>query len=265
MEKVFKVDSFTNQPFRGNPAGVVLQQISHTEEWMQDIAAEMALPETAFVLPLEKENEFYIQWFTPTTQAELCGHATLAAAHVMWETGIVDRDSIIRFMSRSGPVSAKWNDNWIELNFPTESAEHIADIPSIIAEEFGYDFKFIGKNRMDYCVVLADADAVINYQPNFFNLAKLGRGIIITAASKVPGYDFVSRVFAPSEGIPEDPVTGSAHCWLSHYWSAQLQKTELIGYQASKRGGIVRVKYCGERTLLFGQAICVMQGQLINV
>jgi len=263
VNKVFLVDSFTDQPFHGNPAAVVLLTQKQDAKWMQGVAAEMAVSETAFILPGSVKGEYQIEWFTPTKVAELCGHATLAAAHVLWETGTEQPDSQISFTSRSGPLSAQKSDSWIKLDFPTEPAEMISTVPDILVEEFGPAIKFTGMNRIDYFVELESDRAIFEYTPNFSNLEKLGRGVIVTALSSNPLYDFTSRVFAPSEGIPEDPVTGSAHCCLSSYWSTILKKDQLVGYQASPRGGIVRLHHLGSRTLLFGQAISIMKGQLV--
>jgi len=263
-EKIVYVDAFTNRMFSGNPAAVVFLTHPNKSQWMQSIAAETGLSETAFILPTKGKDNFHIWWFTPTTEAPLCGHATLAAAHALWETTPAAEIAPISFMSCSGELIARKHGDWIELDFPSEDAEKITEIPSIILEEFSEQLAFVGLNRMDFLVELHDDSAVINYQPNFDKLAQLGRGIIITARSNNPHYDFVSRVFAPSEGIPEDPVTGSAHCCLGPYWSTLLKKDQMIGYQASKRGGVIKVHYKHSRTLLYGQAVSVMEGHLIQ-
>ena len=263
-EKIVYVDAFTNRMFSGNPAAVVFLTHPKKSQWMQSIAAETGLSETAFILPEKENNHFHIWWFTPTTEAPLCGHATLAAAHVLWETKHEAEITPLSFMSCSGQLIAKKHGDWIELDFPSETAEEMKVIPSIIREEFSDQLAFVGQNRMDFLVELQDDNAVVTYQPNFDKLTQLGRGIIITARSSNPNYDFVSRVFAPSEGIPEDPVTGSAHCCLGPYWSAILKKDQMIGYQASKRGGVVKVHYKQSRTLLYGQAISVMEGHLLQ-
>jgi PhzF family phenazine biosynthesis protein len=263
-EQIFYVDSFTNRMFSGNPAAVVFLTEAKHPQWMQAIAAETGLSETAFILPLKEENHFHIWWFTPTVEAPLCGHATLAAAHVLWKHKVNADVPELYFTSCSGLLIAKEQDAWIELDFPTEEASKLDVVPAIIQEEFSDKIVFAGQNRIDYLVVLHDDVSVINYQPNFDKLSQLGRGIIISARSNNAEYDFISRVFAPSEGIPEDPVTGSAHCCLAPYWSAILKKNQMTGYQASKRGGVVKVHHKQARTLLYGQAVSVINGHLLH-
>ena len=275
----FTIDAFAELPFEGNPAGVVLMQEPLDPVLMQKIANELGLSETAFVLKLT-DTSFHIRWFTPTKEADLCGHATLAAAHALWSTERVLQKDAILFQSRSGPLTARKNGPLIELNFPTEAPERLSIIPEILKTEFGAHILYVGRNRLDYLVEVDDAAFVADYVPNFSNLIQLECGVIITAASPVwqsgkdsqrrtetprdsfSDCDFVSRLFAPGDGIPEDPVTGSAHCGLSPYWSQKLNKTELVGRQLSARGGRVLVRNDGARTYLSGHAVTVISGQL---
>ena len=227
---------------------------------MQSVAAEMNLSETAFLLP--QNDGFGLRWFTPTTEVDLCGHATLASAHVLWEEGQLAQNDIARFHTRSGLLTAKLRDDWIELDFPSTPADPI-EPPAGLSNLIGSVPKFVGRSRFDLLIELTDAEELSELDPDFMGLSSLPvRGFIVTAQSDVPEYDFLSRFFAPATGVQEDPVTGSAHCALAPYWAEKLGKTKMVGFQTSLRGGVVKVKYMGNRVKLFGQAITVMHGEL---
>ncbi len=228
---------------------------------MERVAAEMNLAETAFLLP--RPDGYGLRWFTPTVEVDLCGHATLAAAHVLWEVGRLEPAATARFWTRSGWLSATRSGAWIELDFPAEAAQPSAAPRSLLEALAIASPRFVGRNRFDYLVEVESEAAVRAVQPDFRALAAVeARGVIVTAAAATNDYDFVSRFFAPASGIDEDPVTGSAHCCLGPFWGARLGKNALVGYQASRRGGFVRVRLVGERVFLGGQAITVFRGEL---
>jgi predicted PhzF superfamily epimerase YddE/YHI9 len=256
--RIFVVDSFTEEPFKGNPAGVCLLQKEVSDEWMQSLAAEMKHAETAFVRFTGQGHE--LRWFTPTTEVDLCGHATLAAAHVLWTQDLHSKWQPIRFHTRSGVLSAIMRGEDAVLDFPSEPAEAAAPPPGLV-EILGCEPLWFGRNRMDWFAEVPNEDAVRRLVPDFARIEALGmRGLIVTAKAEL--YDFVSRFFAPQAGVPEDPVTGSAHCCLGPYWSGKLGKSEVVGYQASARGGVVRVNCLGERVELIGNAVTVLEGFL---
>ena len=255
------VDAFTGAPFRGNTAAVCILDGPAEPAWMQQVAAEMKHSETAF---LHRGKECWdLRWFTPEREVELCGHATLAAAFVLWTAGHEKPGSAITFDTRSGQLIADRDGDWITLNFPAEPASPVAPVPGL-GEALGVAPLFVGRNRFDILAELPAAADVCDLDPDMAALAKIpARGIIITAASDLPHFDFVSRFFAPSVGVPEDPVTGSAHCCLGPYWGEKLKKIELNGFQCSARGGSVRVTLLGDRVLLGGHAVHVASGQLL--
>lgn len=256
------VDAFTDRPFRGNPAGVCLLEATRGDDWMQQVAAEMNLAETAFVSRGPGEG-FALKWFTPTTEMGLCGHATLAAAHVLWTEGRVPAGQTIAFETRSGRLTASRRGEFIELDFPAEPATAVTP-PDDIVHALGEAPVFFGRNRMDYIAELSAESGVRSLRPNLAAIAAYDvRGIIVTSRSTAPEFDFVSRFFAPRVGIPEDPVTGSAHCCLGPFWADRLGKSDLVGYQASPRGGVVRVSLNGPRVLLRGTAVTVHRGTLL--
>lgn len=257
---LFQVDAFTDKPFKGNPAAVCILPEASDEGWMQNVAMEMNLSETAF---LHKRGDgFDLRWFTPSVEIDLCGHATLASAHVLWESGILKPDEEARFHTRSGLLTAKRKDSWIELDFPAEPEDE-APIPSGLISAIGVSPNYTGRNRFDYLIEVESEDVVRNITPDFKLLASVpARGIIVTSISASDKYDFVSRFFAPAVGINEDPVTGSAHCCLGPFWKKQLNKNSFTAYQASSRGGVVRVSLRGDRVLLGGQAVTVFKGEL---
>jgi PhzF family phenazine biosynthesis protein len=257
---LFIVDAFADRPFTGNPAAVCLLDGPRDEAWMQALAGEMNLSETAFVVP--EEGGFGLRWFTPKVEVALCGHATLASAHVLYETSRVRPGETVRFRTKSGELTVKPADDGLEMDFPAVRAEPCEHPPGL-AVALGAEARFVGRNGMDYLVELPDEPAVRALAPDMARLTELPvRGVIVTAASDRAGVDFVSRFFAPRSGVPEDPVTGSAHCALGPHWMAKLGKADLIGYQASPRGGFVRVGVRGDRVLLGGRAVTVVRGSL---
>ena len=257
----FQVDAFTAKPFTGNPAAVCLLEKEADADWMQAVAAEMNLSETAFVAPLA--NGFGLRWFTPATEVDLCGHATLASAQVLWETGRLTEDDTANFHTRSGVLTAKRVGDWIELDFPATPAEPIESPPGL-SDLLGSVPKFVGRSRFDLLLELTDAEELRDLNPDFAGLSSLPvRGFIVTSKSDLPEYDFLSRFFAPAAGINEDPVTGSAHCALAPFWGERLGKSEMTAFQASARGGVVKVKLAGERVLLRGRAVTVLHGELV--
>jgi PhzF family phenazine biosynthesis protein len=258
---LWQVDSFTDRAFAGNPAAVCLLDRECDASWMQAVAAEMNLSETAFVRRLN--DGFELRWFTPAVEVDLCGHATLASAFTLWEMGVAAADKPIRFHTRSGVLTASRAGNLIQLDFPSTPPE-ACDPPPQLLEALGAEPTFVGRTKFDSFIVVESAGAVRSLQPDFRRLAgTTARGVIVTAVSDDGRFDFISRFFAPAAGVNEDPVTGSAHCSLGPYWGQRLGKTSLVGYQASPRGGIVMVQLNGHRVLLGGQAALVMKGELV--
>ncbi|MFA5268089.1 MAG: PhzF family phenazine biosynthesis protein [Methanoregula sp.] len=255
------VDAFTRSAFRGNPAGVCILEGPADAAWMQQVAAELKHSETVFLFP--EDPGWNLRWFTPAKEVELCGHATLAAASVLYSTGRVLPDKAIVFETLSGKLTVRQDGDWISMDFPAEPATTSMPVPGLGAA-LGVEPRYTGRNRFDYLVELPLADDVCSLEPDMEALAVIHtRGFIVTAASDVPEIDFVSRFFAPSVGVPEDPVTGSAHCCLAHYWGEKLGKTEMTGFQCSARGGSVRVKLAGDRVILSGHAVPVFLGKLL--
>ena len=256
---IAQIDSFTDKPFGGNPAAVCLLPEAREAGWMQFVAREMNLSETAFLV--RQSDGFQLRWFTPAVEVDLCGHATLASAHELWEQGHLGPREQARFYTRSGLLTAERAGNWIEMDFPAKPEERTA-APEGLVEGLGAAPKYVGKNVFDYIVELESEEAVRALRPNFSLLEKIPvRGVIVT--SRAADYDFVSRFFAPASGINEDPVTGSAHCCLGPFWRSRLNKTEFVAYQASARGGVVRVRLEGDRVRLSGQAVTVFRGELL--
>jgi predicted PhzF superfamily epimerase YddE/YHI9 len=265
---LFQADSFTAEPFAGNPAAVCLLEPGEDADpgWMQQVAAEMNLSETAFLAPGAGPAAYGLRWFTPTVEAELCGHATLASAHVLWTEGLVPAGQTIRFDTVSGPLAARPGpDATIWLDFPATPAEPVDPPPGLVDGLGAEAPRWVGLGRLDYLVELEDEAAVRALAPDPRRLDWLGsRGAIVTAAAAAPGgYDFVSRYFAPGAGIDEDPVTGSAHCALGPFWAGRLGRDQLTGFQASARGGLVQVRPDGDRVHLGGRAVTVLRGQLV--
>ena len=263
--KFCTVDAFTDTLFKGNPAAVCVVEAFPGDDLMQSIATEVNLSETAFIVPLNS-NHFDIRWFTPTVEVALCGHATLAAAHVLWtEMEIVTTEEIY-FESKSGVLKAWRDDNGITLDLPAHYVEPIS-IPEGLIEALGVSPVSVGQANDDCLVELHSAQEVIDLSPDTARLANIDcRGIIITAEGNADSdYDFVSRFFAPKVGVTEDPVTGSAHCKLATYWSERLGKNVFNAYQASKRGGYIKVRHEGERVLLTGHAVTAFSGKFVGV
>ena len=260
-QTIYQVDAFTNRPFAGNPAAVCLLDGPAEANWMQRVAAEMNLSETAFLHP---ENDgFRLRWFTPLAEVDLCGHATLASAHVLWESGRLPTGHTARFYTASGRLTASQLGNWIELDFPAKPGTSAVPPPGLI-EALGVEPVAVQRSQFDYLVEVPREADVRSLAPDFTRLRQVEtRGVIVTARAEVGEFDFVSRFFAPAVGVDEDPVTGSAHCSLAPYWSQQLGKTTFDAYQASRRGGVLRVQLLGERVRLAGQAVTVMVCQLV--
>ena len=256
------VDAFTDRPFAGNPAGVCVLDMDAGPEWMQQVAAELGLPETAFV-QRRGDGAFDLRWFAPTAEVDLCGHATLATAHSLWELGELDASETARFHTKSGLLTAARRGEWIELDFPASPPKPAAP-PATLLEALGLDAVFVGRTPFDFLVEAETEAAVLSAAPNFEALKALDvRGVILTARSEGGDADFVSRFFAPGIGVDEDPVTGSAHCALAPYWQLKVGKAELIGYQASARGGTVRCHVVGQRVRLSGKAVTILRGEWI--
>lgn len=259
---LFHVDAFTDKPFAGNPAAVCLLDGWKEDRWQQSVAAEMNLSETAFLV--KQRDHFDLRWFTPTVEVDLCGHATLASAHVLWQQGLVPTGSEIRFSTRSGILKASRRGDQIELDFPLK-AESEGPPPPGLVDALGVQPRYVGKGQFDYLLEVESDDALRRITPDFRKLAGVSaRGIIVTSRSSDPAFDFISRFFAPAAGIDEDPVTGSAHCCLGAFWRKRLGKTEFVAYQASARGGIVRVRVTQDRAFLGGQAVTVARGELLH-
>jgi predicted PhzF superfamily epimerase YddE/YHI9 len=259
--RIVQVDAFTDRPFAGNPAAVCVLSEAAPEQWMRDVAREMNLSETAFLVP--EDGGFRLRWFTPAAEVVLCGHATVASAHVLWQDGHLPPGAQARFHTRSGLLLADRRGNWIELDFPATPAVP-ADPPSGLLAALGCQAQAVMRNRFDYLLELDSEAAVRRLAPDFTALRKIeARGVIVTARSSTAGFDFVSRFFAPAVGVDEDPVTGSAHCALGPYWGERLGKAGMTAFQASARGGIVRVQLEGDRVILGGQAVTVMAGELV--
>jgi len=256
---ITQVDAFTNKPFAGNPAGVCILPKAAGAGWMLNVAREMNLAETAFLV--KQRDGYDLRWFTPAIEVDLCGHATLASAHVLWEDGHLPKTAQARFHTKSGLLTADHNGAWIELDFPATPAQPAA-APAGLIESLGVSPAFVGKSPFDYLVELENESTVRGLAPNLAALAEVeARGVIVTARG-AGKYDFVSRFFAPQSGVPEDPVTGSAHCALAPYWSAKLGKKELVAFQASPRGGELRLRVAGDRIKIGGQAVTVLRGEL---
>ena len=263
---ITQVDAFTDRPFGGNPAAVCLLAAPASARWMGDVAREMNLSETAFLVRRSDDDDdgFDLRWFTPTVEVTLCGHATLASAHVLWEGEHLGPDEQARFHTQSGLLTARRLDNWIELDFPAEPPA-LVEAPGELAAALGVEPQWVGRNRFDYLVEVSSEDGVRGTAPDFGVLRRLSdRGVIVTSRSAAPEFDFVSRFFAPAAGVDEDPVTGSAHCCLGPFWRDRLGTDSFTAYQASARGGVVKVRVDGDRVHLGGQAVTVMRAELLD-
>jgi PhzF family phenazine biosynthesis protein len=257
---IYQVDAFTDRVFSGNPAGVCILESWKDERWMQNMAREINLSETAFLVKMK--DCFGLRWFTPAKEVDLCGHATLASAHILWETGILDKSDTARFDTRSGILTAGWLDGLITLNFPKKE-EKKADIPDDLTAGLGVPILYCGDNKMDYLVLLESEEIVRSLKPDLSILKRINnRGVLVTAQAKGKEYDFVSRLFAPAFGIDEDPVTGSTHCCLGPFWQKRLGKSDLSAYQASERGGHLWIKVKEESVDITGKAVTVFKAEI---
>jgi PhzF family phenazine biosynthesis protein len=258
---IYQVDAFTDKAFGGNPAAVCILKEAAEEELMQKIAMEMNVSETAFLY--KTGNSFNLRWFTPEVEVDLCGHATLASAYILWETGLLRKEQEAVFNTRSGRLTAKNDEQLIILDFPIE-VDTETEANEIIEKALGVKTLYTGKNRMDYIVEVESEEIVRSLNPNFDVLKALStRGVIVTSKSDSENYDFVSRFFAPGAGIAEDPVTGSAHCCLGPYWMKRLGKNVFKAYQASKRGGTLEITVEGDRVKIGGKAVSVFVADML--
>jgi PhzF family phenazine biosynthesis protein len=257
----YQVDAFTGRPFTGNPAAVCLLAEPRDADWMQLVAREMNLAETAFVIA--RPDGFDLRWFSPAIEVDLCGHATLASAFVLWEVGVLATTDPARFHTRSGLLTATRTDTSIELDFPVTPPQPVA-APEALLRGIRAELRYTGRTAFDYLVQVDDERTVRELRPDLRALAELdGRGVIVTSASSSAGADFVSRFFAPAAGIDEDPVTGSAHCALAPFWAERLGKRSFVARQLSARGGELSVELRGERVLLRGQAVMTLHGEVL--
>jgi PhzF family phenazine biosynthesis protein len=260
-----QVDAFSAEPFRGNPAAVLVLDALPSAAWMQRVATELGLPATAFVVkPSGAGTAFGLRWFTRTSELQLCGHGTLASSRVLWEDGLATAGAGVEFEAPSGVLRAERRGDWIELDFPA-TPPAAAESPAGLAEALGATPSWVGRSRFDVVAILDDEAAVRNAAPDLGTLRRVdARGVMLSApADAGSGFDFVSRFFAPRIGIDEDSVTGSAHCCLAPYWAARLGRSEMVGYQASPRGGVIRVRVAGDRVVLGGQTALVARGELL--
>jgi predicted PhzF superfamily epimerase YddE/YHI9 len=255
---LFCADAFTDRALAGNPAAVCVLDGPADPSRMQRVAAELNLSETAFLVH-RGGRDWDLRWFTPTVEVDLCGHATLASAHVLWTEGLAEGP--LAFATASGTLTATREGDRVLLDFPAEPAEAAAAPPDLV-RALGVAPVWTGRNRLDWLVEVSSAEEVRKAAPDVAALAAVdARGVILTAAGDGRA-DFVSRYFAPAAGIPEDPVTGSAHCALGPHWADRLGRDELTGHQVSPRGGVVAVRVAGNRVVLGGQAVTVWRGEL---
>ena len=260
--RIVTVDAFTNVAFAGNPAAVCVLREPRPEDWLRNVAREMNLSETAFLTP--RNGDFDLRWLTPAVEVDLCGHATIASAHVLWEDGHLPAGKQARFHTRSGLLTADRRGDWIELDFPVKIATAAEAPPELLKALGVLSPRAVAKNAFDYLVEIESEQELRALRPDHATLRKIPvRGVIVTARSSTAGFDFVSRFFAPASGIDEDPVTGSAHTALGPYWGAKFGKAEMTGYQASPRGGVVRVRLNNDRIILGGQAVTVLRGTFV--
>jgi PhzF family phenazine biosynthesis protein len=259
---IYQVDAFTSEPFKGNPAGVCILEKELPDEWMQNIAAELHVSETAFISG--EKDDYQIRFFTPESEVPLCGHATLSSGHIMFETGIVNRNDEIVFSSKAGKLKIRCSDNWIIMNFPIYELSPVPVPPDIR--------RYIGTKpaelfRTDHgwtFALLENEEDVLKLNPDFKAMKSTIYGdLIVTAPSSDPIYDFCVRCFAPALGIDEDPVTGSAHCALVPFWNKKTGKTEFTSHQVSKRGGILKVSLHGDRVEIAGEAVTIFRADLL--
>ncbi len=262
---LYQVDSFTGEPFEGNPAGVCLLDAPAEAAWMQRVAAEMNLSETAFITPPHGDGLRRIRYFTPTVEVELCGHATLASAHVLWERGDVpDREAVrLTTIADETLTCTRGDGGWIAMDFPLDEPVEV-DPPAGLVEALSVTPRAVCRGRYDWLVEVEDEGAVRGLWPKPDDLRPFDRGVLVTARADAHEFDFVSRCFFPAAGIDEDPVTGSAHGALGAYWSRRLDKAQMTAYQASRRGGTVRltVDRSRGRATIAGRAVTVFAAEL---
>jgi PhzF family phenazine biosynthesis protein len=278
-QTISQVDAFTDKPFAGNPAAVCVLDGPRDATWMQNVAREMNLSETAYVYPEEADpGAFRLRWFTPTVEVDICGHATLATAHVLWTEGHLAEGAPARFHTRSGLLTAEFRDGWVALDFPALpvlapgaapawplAGKDPSALADVMAGVVGAPVRFAGFSACDALVELDSESAVRAVKPDLARVASHGyRGLIVTARAETSGFDFVSRFFAPAVGIDEDPVCGSAHCCLGPYWGARLGKSDLAALQVSPRVGVLRVGLRGDRVRLAGRAVTVLRAELVG-
>lgn len=261
-QQIFQVDAFTDRPFAGNPAGVCVLEAPRDDDWMQRVAREMNVSETAFLV--RRDDGFDLRWFTPRLEVDLCGHATLASAHVLWQEGHLAPGTRAVFHTRSGRLEASRREDFIELDFPAYAPRPLTAPPALV-QALGVTPHAVARFDVGYLLAALDREETVRrLEPDLALLATLpDLAVAVTSLASTPGYDFVSRVFAPNAGIPEDPVTGSTHCCLGPFWSGRLTRDAFTAYQASERGGVVCVRVEGERVRLGGQAVTVLRGTLV--
>ncbi len=259
-QPIIQVDAFTDKPFTGNPAAVCILESLRDDVWMQNVAREMNLSETAFLM--KRPEGYDLRWFTPLAEVDLCGHATLASAHVLWEDRYLRSEEEVQFFTKSGVLTCRQKDGWIEMDFPAEPETQAVPPKELIAA-LGVQPVYVGRNRFDYLVEIESENVLRALKPDFGVLGSIPmRGVMVTARAITKKYDFVSRFFAPAVGINEDPVTGSAHCCLGPYWQKRLKRYSFYAYQASGRGGEVHVRVAADRVMLSGRAVTVMRAEL---
>jgi PhzF family phenazine biosynthesis protein len=260
--RIVTVDAFTNVPFAGNPAAVCVLPEPRPDNWLRNVAREMNLSDTAFLVA--RDGGFDLRWLTPSVEVDLCGHATIASAHVLWEDAHLPPGEQARFHTRSGLLTADRRDDWIELDLPVKIATAATPGPDLLPALGLSSPRAVAKNAFDYLVEVDSEEELRTLRPDHTILRRIPvRGVIVTTRSSTTGFDFISRFFAPASGIDEDPVTGSAYTALGPYWGAKLGKTEMTAYQASTRGGVVRARLNNDRIILGGQAVTVLEGTLL--
>lgn len=260
---IFQVDAFTDKPFRGNPAGVCILNEEPSAGWMQNIAMEMNLSETAFVFPGTK-GERFIRFYTPEAEVPLCGHATLSASHVLYETGSVGNDEEIIYNSRSGKLIIRKEGSWITMNFPADSLKKIDDKADFIKTTGLNPAELYETGNFWSLALMKDENEVRSASPDFMKMKNSKYGdLIVTAHSADKKYDYCTRCFAPAVGINEDPVTGSAQCALAPFWSGKTGKNDFVCHQVSKREGILKVSLKGDRVDISGQAVTMFKAELL--
>jgi len=258
---IYQVDAFTSEPFKGNPAGVCILDYEPSVTWMQNIAMEMNLSETAFVIP--GKDCRIIRFYTPEAEIHLCGHATLSASHILYETGIVKSAEVIRFSSKAGELRVKKHNEWIVMNFPVYKLEKMA-IPAEFERVTGTKPQELYRAGYGWTLALLNDESEVRDLRPVFSLMKNSEfgDLIVTAPSSDPAYDFCVRCFAPALGIDEDPVTGSAHCALVPFWNGKTGRTDFVSHQVSKRSGVLKVSLKGERVEISGQAKTIFKADL---